>query len=409
MRKIKIRKKRVAILLLILILFVTFIVFCIKACTKKEEIEIEKKQTTFIKEFVNNTNEGLNDTIKSKIIDFFDIYYLSMKELNEYNMTYLFDNKTEAYINQSAMHFLINYRKMQRNDLTLADCSYNLKVSKILNVEDEITINILEDGTFNFEFMKDIDSHIYGVENKFVFKKENDDYKLIKYEKNADFYNIISANIGENSTKESIINIAKEALSLSSSMIDKDKNYYDNAKTIPTKKCDHAYNRENAYNYAITWITSRNPLYANFDNYGGNCQNYASQVLASGGIPNDVKGYYRFKYYSSVPDETEASVGRTPSWAGVNQFYTYAKYNQNVGGLCSSVDINYYYAEKGDLIQFGYKDSWAHTSVIVGSVMKDGKLVDLLTSSNTTDRDNFPLSAYNYPNKRLIKIYGWND
>ena len=192
-------------------------------------------------------------------------------------------------------------------------------------------------------------------------------------------------------------------------MIENEKNYYANSKDISSKKCDHSYDRDKAVAYALSWITTRNPEYANFDNYGGNCQNYASQVIKSGGIPNDVKGYYRFKYYSSVPDESEASVGRTPSWAGVSQFYGYAKYNQNSSGLCSTVDINHYYGEKGDLIQFGYKESWAHTSVITGSVIENGEMIDLLTSSNTTDRENFPLSAYNYPNKRLIKIYGWND
>ena len=408
----RLKKKPIIILAVVLILFVFLITSCSRSCSKKNEnnLEIKKKETTFITNFTNSTNDGLSDKIKSKIINFFDIYYLSIKELNEYDMMYLFADETESYINQSAMHFLINYRKMQRNDLTLNDCSYSLKVKKISINGDEILVDILEDSTFNFEFMKNIETHTYNVENTFVFKMDADDYKLIKYNKNADFYNIITSNLDDNPTKESISNIVTEALNLSSTMMDNEKNYYANLSTsMPTKKCDNKYDREKAYSYAINWVTNRNPDYANFDDYGGNCQNYASQVLKSGGIPNDVSGYYRFKYYSSVPDETTNNIGRTPSWAGVNQFYTYAKYNQNAGGLCSLTDINYFYGEKGDLIQFGYKENWAHTSVIVGSIVENGKLVDLITTSNTTDRDNFPLSAYNYPNKRLIKIYGWNN
>lgn len=406
----RLKKKPVIILIVVLGLFIFLITSCSRSCSKKEkEVEIIKKETTFIDDFTNNTNEVLPEKVKNQIIDFFDIYYLSLKELNEYDMRYLFKDEMEAYINQATMNFLINYRKLQRNDLTLDKCRYSLKASKIIKDENELTIVVLENAVFTFSFMKDIDSKIYNVENKFVFKINNNEYELIEYDKEADYYRVISSNISESPTKESVKNVLDEALSLSSAMLENEKSYYQNLKEIPTKKCNHTYDREKATAYALSWITTRNPVYASFDIYGGNCQNYASQVLRSGGIPNDVKGYYRFKYYSSVPDETEASIGRTPSWAGVTQFYIYAKYNQNAAGLCSTVDLNYFYGEKGDLVQFGYKEKWSHTSVITGSVNENGSILDLLTSSNTTDCENFPLSAYNYPNKRLIKIYGWND
>ncbi len=402
----RLKKGPVAILVITIVLFVFLIVSC---CKKEEQLEfVEHKTPTFITNFSNDTNEGIDEKLKSTIIDFFDIYYLSLKELKEYNMMFLFGDEIEGYINQSAMHFLINYRNLQRTDLKLDNCSYSLKISKISKENDIITIVVLEDSIFNFNFMKNIDSKKYNVENTFVFKKEKEDYKIIKYEKNADFYNVIKANVSENPTKESILEVVKEALVLAASMLDNEKNYYEKLKEIPVKKCEYKYNRDKAVSYALSWITTRNPDYANLHKYGGNCQNYASQVLRSGGIPNDVSGYYRFKYYTSTPDESEESVGRTPSWAGVSQFYDYAKSNVNSKGLCSLVDINYYYGEKGDLIQFGYKDTWAHTSVITGIFSENGKMIDLLTSSNTTDRENFPLSAYNYPNKRLIKIYGWN-
>lgn len=407
-KRLKLKKEPIIILVIILILFVLLIISCSKS-KSKEEVEVFKKQTSFIESFTNSTNEGIDEKTKKKIIDFFDIYYLSMKELNEYDMRYLFNDEVSSYINQAAMHFLVNYRLLNRNDLKLDKVKYSLNISKITKTEDEMKVLVLEDSIFNFSFMSNIESKTYNVENTFTFKKDNNEYKLVKYDKNADFYNLIKNDISETSTIEDIKKIADDALIDASSMIDNDNNYYENIKTIPVKKCDHKYDRDAATAYALSWITTRNPEYASFDNYGGNCQNYASQVLRSGGIPNDVGGFYRFKYYDSIPDETTNSVGRTPSWAGVSQFYSYAKYNQNASGLCSTVDINYYYGDKGDLVQFGYKDIWAHTSIITGSVVENGKVIDLLTSSNTTDRENFPLSAYNYPNRRLIKIYGWND
>ena len=407
MKKRRLKKKPIIILAAVLILFIILIISC--SGKKEEKVEVVEKQTSFIKNFNNATNEVVDEKLKNTIIDFFDIYYLSMKELNEYNVSYLFSDKLEAYLTQETYNYLVNYRLVQRNDLRLNDCSYSLKVTKFTKNDDVYSLTILEDGTFNFAFMKDTTSRTYGVENTFEFKKENDEYLITKYRKNADFYNIIFNNLGEDYDLENITNVTNEAITIAKSSADNDKSYYENIKTAPTKKCDHSYDREKAVEYALTWITTRNPAYGNYDNYGGNCQNYASQVIKSGGIPNDVKGFYRFKYYSTIPDETDASVGRTPSWAGVNQFYTYAKYNTNASGLCSLVDINYYYGEKGDLLQFGYKEDYAHTSVVTDVIKENGVIVDLLTSSNTTDRENYPLSAYNYPSKRLIKIYGWND
>lgn len=39
----------------------------------------------------------------------------------------------------------------------------------------------------------------------------------------------------------------------------------------------------------------------------------------------------------------------------------------------------------------------------------DGNVVDLLINSNTTDRVDYPMSAYGYTDIRLIKIIGYND
>ena len=295
-KRLKLKKEPIIILVIILILFVLLIISCSKS-KSKEEVEVFKKQTSFIESFTNSTNEGIDEKTKKKIIDFFDIYYLSMKELNEYDMRYLFNDEVSSYINQAAMHFLVNYRLLNRNDLKLDKVKYSLNISKITKTEDEMKVLVLEDSIFNFSFMSNIESKTYNVENTFTFKKDNNEYKLVKYDKNADFYNLIKNDISETSTIEDIKKIADDALIDASSMIDNDNNYYENIKTIPVKKCDHKYDRDAATAYALSWITTRNPEYASFDNYGGNCQNYASQVLRSGGIPNDVGGFYRFKYY----------------------------------------------------------------------------------------------------------------
>jgi len=49
--------------------------------------------------------------------------------------------------------------------------------------------------------------------------------------------------------------------------------------------------------------------------------------------------------------------------------------------------------------------------VIITKVVRDdqGNVLDYLVNSNTTDRINYPASAYGYSDLRLIKILGWNE
>lgn len=53
---------------------------------------------------------------------------------------------------------------------------------------------------------------------------------------------------------------------------------------------DHAYNRENARNYALKYALTRNPSWTRYDAWGGNCQNYGSQCIFAGGVPMDYTG-----------------------------------------------------------------------------------------------------------------------
>ncbi|MFR1837392.1 MAG: amidase domain-containing protein, partial [Turicibacter sanguinis] len=50
------------------------------------------------------------------------------------------------------------------------------------------------------------------------------------------------------------------------------------------------YNRQKAIDYARKWALGRNPLYHDYENYGGDCTNFISQCLHAGEIPFDVNG-----------------------------------------------------------------------------------------------------------------------
>lgn len=412
----RLKKKPIIILGGVILIFILFISL-ISSCSKEEQIE-EKRKISFITNFTNSSAVAIDDSIEKTITDFMDLYYLSMKELTEYNMMHLFssDAMKQAYLTQTAMNYLVNYRLAQRNNLRLDDCSYELKVTKVKKNEDKLVVTVLENSSVKFSFM-DITSDSYNIENTFTFKNEKDNYELVEFNKNADFYNVFTLSYkidsakSDNDIKNDLIVLNNEAIDLVKASVENEKSYYEaylNNQSNKTKKCDHTYNRELAYSYAMLWVNTRNSEYSAFDSYGGNCQNYASQVMSSGGIPMDLTGNYKWKWYGSTVDETANEKGRTPSWTGVGQFYNYAK-NNSGAGLCASVNVNYFYAEKGDVMQVGAKGEYVHSIVVSGLVTKDGKVLDVLTTSNTTDRKNYPLSAYNYSNKRLIKIHGWNE
>ena len=180
-----------------------------------------------------------------------------------------------------------------------------------------------------------------------------------------------------------------------------------------SKTAKHSYDRDKAVAYSYKWVNGesvvRNPAYSDYAIYGGNCQNYVSQSLFASGIPMDWSGSEQWKWFDDESDLSELPTGRSGSWSGTQYFYEYC--NKNTGkGIVAETDGNIFSAQPGDVIQY-VVDGWAHHSVIVTKVIydDDGNVVDLLINSNTTDRVDYPMSAYGYTDIRLIKIIGYND
>ena len=117
----------------------------------------------------------------------------------------------------------------------------------------------------------------------------------------------------------------------------------------------------------------------------------------------------QWKWYDDEMSYYEEENGRSGSWAGTEYFYEYC--NSNTGfGLVAKTDMNIYSAQPGDVIQY-VVDGWAQHSVVVSKVIYDdnGNVVEIFINSNTTDRKNYPLTAYGYTDIRLIHIVGYNN
>lgn len=154
------------------------------------------------------------------------------------------------------------------------------------------------------------------------------------------------------------------------------------------------YDRIKAVEYAKKWAYSRNPTYYDFQNIGGDCTNFASQVIYAGcGVMNYTPEFGW--YYISVNN-------RTPSWTGVNQLYNFLINNDSVGPRGEIIPL--YEVEMGDIIQLDFDGNgqFDHTPVVVER--GDGTPDTVLVAAHTNNADDRPLSTYNYSNFRTIKI-----
>lgn len=371
--------------------------------------------TTYVSKIINSSNVNIKDGWQELIIKYLDLYTKSLVKLDSLDVKELFTdpNSDEAYLTQNALELIVEHHKLQDNDMKLSEAKYDIEYKDIKINNNKVTIYFLEDDYYKFNYMKDITSKVIDVENTIVINKSDegiytiDSIRIVK-DNYVMFTNVIdfnSSNVKEkiDDLKEKYLNLSKEEVSKNRELL----NIANSKEYVANKKCDNLYNRDEALEYALSYADSRNSNYADYSNVGGNCMNYASQVVFAGGIPMDEVGDYKWKYYSSEFDATSMKKGRTSSWTATKYFYEYAKYNSGYG-LCSEVDVNLFYALPGDIIQVGY-DGFSHTTVVVSPYKKDDKIVDILVNSNTVGLENYPVLAYPYKNKRLIKILGYNN
>ncbi len=152
------------------------------------------------------------------------------------------------------------------------------------------------------------------------------------------------------------------------------------------------YMREHAYAYARRWAFSRNPLFADYSGRGGNCTNFASQcALAASCVMN---------YTPNVGWYYLNDLDRSPSWTGVEFFFTFMTEGRGVGPFGRETDGTS--LAVGDFIQLGRNDGgYYHTLVVVG---REGE--DYLVAAQSDDAFGRPLSTYNYDFARYIHMLG---
>lgn len=390
------------------------------------------------------TDDGvkLPDEIRQLLLDYTSDKYEYMGELEYKSLSQYFNTDNtygELYAGfcNASLQYLIYERQSRSADLSYDEASFAINVESATVKKGIYTINYTISEKVSFAICDtpamscgmEVEAQVSkGTDGKYKFDilAEDTDVNLLIEERVMDYlgydydeYYLKDMKIPDNTDCDKMYSgILKTLKSEAETDITEQEQMLSDYNASPdsfktTKTAKHKYDRDKAVAYSYKWIDGekviRNPAYNDYAVYGGNCQNYVSQALFASGIPMDWSGGQQWKWFDDEGDLSESPTGRSGSWSGTEYFYEYC--NKNTGkGLVAETDGNIFSAQPGDVIQY-VVDGWAHHSVIVTKVIydDDGNVVDLLINSNTTDRVDYPMSAYGYTNIRLIRIIGYND
>ena len=384
------------------------------------EPETEQPQETQVTEPVIETtvtdNENLLDEEqKALLLQYAQIYAESITSLEPGNVKPLYyDGESKAgRLNAAAFEVICAVRKMSDDDLTLEKCAVNYDIKQVYGYNGRVTVVLMEDNVQKFKFL-DQPSESYIIYHEFVLAQKDDGWYIVSHRHDEDFYLLteeawpLYKAATEKETAESVV---AAIIADAEENVQWEKDNYLN-KTEEKTADDTSYNTEEAVKYAHEWVGERNytGAYLAYDDFGGNCQNFASQCLYAGGLDMDVKGYSasQWKFYSKTLNEYQSASGRSYSWTGVVPFFDYCEANTGKG-LVTHTDWGTAYTEVGDIIQVGAMHQWRHSLFVTDVIYDDnGYAQQIIVASNTADRINYPLSAYIYTAPRLIHIVGQN-
>lgn len=156
------------------------------------------------------------------------------------------------------------------------------------------------------------------------------------------------------------------------------------------------YDATKAVEYAHNWAFSRNPKYFDFTELGGDCTNFASQVIFAGSKVMNYTPTFGW-YYISINK-------RAPAWTGVEYLYNFLTTNKGAGPFAHKVNVSE--VSPGDIVQISFNGiTYKHSPVIV-KVGENPSINNILVTTHTDDSDNRPLNTYSYKKLRFLHIDG---
>lgn len=346
---------------------------------------------------VEDPEGAVTDEQKQLMVRLLNDWYTDLALYDEPQLGSLFADEKDAAMHEASLRSLTVIRKQALTDLRMQDVDYVLTVTKVEPSTDpeaepgQVHIEADETTVMHFAATPDVDSKMYAVPHIFELVPAENGWLIRHHE--ADDNPYFSLTYKEGETVDARLPQLLRAI---------ERRSLQRQETVQvTLTCDHPYDRAAAEAYMRQYDHQRNERWHAYDDVGGNCMNFGSQVLFAGGIPMDEQGSDKWYWYGQNALDL--------SWINVGRFYSYARDNRGYG-LAADTEANYYTGEVGDILILGPDGGHNHTTVISGIVRDaSGQTVDYLLCSNTTNYTDFPAGAYYYTSQRLIKIYGWND
>ena len=149
--------------------------------------------------------------------------------------------------------------------------------------------------------------------------------------------------------------------------------------------------------YAIKWALSRNPNFYDYSQLGGDCTNFASQVLLAGGT--SMNYHPTLGWYYIDPNR------KSPSWAGVDFLYQFLISNRTKGPF--AVETTSAGVQIGDLVQLSYQAGRFNHTLIVTKFGATFGIEGIYVSTHSIDRYNVNLvRTYSWKQIRFLHIIG---
>lgn len=341
--------------------------------------------------FVDPAGAPLTEEHTILMGEFMDAWYTPLAEFGAPDFDALFTKAEDADSHADALRTLIAIRQAALTDLRMESVDYILTITDVEEENGFLMVEADETTTMSFAATPNTDSVLYDMPHIFIFDSRGE--SLMLYHHEADDNPYFSYNRGEDTDYDAELQRILRSIERRQLLRGEQATVYFHA--------DHPYDRAAAYEYLMTYCDKRNPAWYAYDEVGGNCMNFGSQVLLAGGIPEDERGDE--EWYWDGQNDLDLS------WINVGRFYDYCRDNDGFG-LVADTEANYYTGEVGDVLIVGFAGDHRHTTIISDIVRdENGNTVDYLISCNTTNYRDFPVSAYYYTFHRLIKIYGWNE
>ncbi len=288
----------------------------------------------------------------------------SLKEILNIRLTFLVNWNKKLHISNFIKDFSYSYNILEENK-DFIKCCLNIYINSIYYKNlftTHISKNLLliEKADYRFRIIS------------LINQEENNSLFNYYFHKSIDYINFSSITIP---LTQMWTNTLNKIDSLYDSFLLNICNNKPRTKSL-------RFNVEKASAYAQHFAIIPNNQYKSFENYGGDCTNFVSQILHSG----DIKTTPKWKPY-------------THSWIRVEEFYSYI-INSNIG-----IDLTKEKAfSKGSFLQFSTyeRKKFFHSGFITYELKND-----YLYCCHTYNKLNYPLSQvypFIYPLIRIIRI-----